>query len=341
MNATIKDICEATGFSTATVSRVLNDSPLVTEATKKRVRAALEKFGYQPHYAARALKLNEAENIAVVFPDLDNGFYTNVLRGVNDMASEFKKHLITAFAHSPRDEREMVLRIARERRADALILMNLTLKDAFLRQLKQWDLPVVLIDRPVAGDAHVSVGMDNRAAVAEMVRHLHQLGHRSIAFVAGPKGTYDADERLHAFQEAMAGRGLSARREMVWQGDFTEEGGARLMAERLQQNIKLPDAIFAANDQMAAGIYRVLRDANYEIPNDVALVGFDDTDVARYLGLTTLHVPMHEIGRTAARLAIALIDGPVKERRVLLPTRLVIRQSCGSSMVPSRSGGEP
>ena len=327
MTATIKDICQATGFSTATVSRVLNGVPLVSAATKKRVQTALDKLGYAPNYAARSLKLKRTGMIAVVFPELDNGFFTEVLRGVDEMASEFNVHLLTAFTHGPLDEKKLILRMLRERRADALILMNLTLPDGLLRQLSRGNLPVVLIDRPLENSPLVSVGIDNRSGATALTQHLIDQGYRDIVFVAGPTGTFDAEERLAAFRQAMKTRGLPVPATSIWKGDFTEASGARLMARHLERGTPLPHAIFAANDAMAIGLLQVLRAAGRSVPDDVALASFDDTDGARHLDLTTVHVPMRLLGSAAAKQALALIDGPVKTRRMVLPTRLVVRGS--------------
>jgi len=331
MTATIKDICRATGFSTATVSRVLNDSPLVTEPTKKRVQEACQRLDYQPHHAARALKLNRTEMMAVVFPELDTGFYTDVLRGLDEMASEFNLHLLTAFTHGPRDEQDLITRMVRERRADAMILMNLTLPDSFLEQLQQWGLPIVLIDRPMKDDALVSVGIDNRGGASAMTRHLIDLGHRNIVFIAGPTDSYDSEERLITFLNTMQTANLPVPASSIWRGDFTENGGAQLMEEYLGRGTPLPDAIFAANDAMAIGIIRVLRKAGQDVPRDVAIVGFDDMDAARHFDLTTAHVPMRLLGKEAARQAIKLIEKQEQVDRVILPTRLVVRGSCQST----------
>ncbi|HMP90238.1 MAG TPA: LacI family DNA-binding transcriptional regulator [Kiritimatiellia bacterium] len=327
MSATIKDICRATGFSTATVSRVLNNSPLVTEETKKRVQQALDRLGYQPHHAARSLKLNRTGMIAVVFPELDNGFFTDVLRGIDEMASEFGTHLLTAFTHGPLDEEELIARMVRERRADSIILMNLTLKDAFLNQIQQWDMPVVLIDRPLKKSGLVSVGIDNRGGAAAMTQHLIDAGHRDFIFIGGPRDTFDAQERLLAFRKVMKLNRLPVPASAIWSGDFTEAGGYRLMSAHLAANRPLPDVIFAANDALAVGAHRALREHGIKVPEQVALAGFDDTDLARHLDLTTVHVPMRMIGREAARQALELLEGRSSQKHMILPTRLVVRRS--------------
>ncbi|NLG33931.1 MAG: LacI family transcriptional regulator [Lentisphaerae bacterium] len=335
MNATIKDICRATGFSTATVSRVLNNSPLVTDTTKEKVQAALDKLNYRPHHAARALKLNRTGMVGVVFPELDNGFFTEVLRGVDEMASEFQIHLLTAFTHGAQDEEELITRMVREHLADALILMHLTLKEDFLRQLIRWNLPIVLIDRPLKDNALVSVGIDNRHGMEEMTRHLLDQGHRRIVFVSGPSGTYDAEERLSVYRKTMKAAGVPVPASSIWQGQFTEESGAYLMKQFLTSGAPLPDAIFAANDAMAIGIHAVLREAGLQVPDDIALASFDDINVARHLDLTTVHVPMRLIGHEAARQALSLIEGRDVSRRIVLPTRLVVRGSSRLARAPA------
>jgi LacI family transcriptional regulator len=334
----IKDICRLTGLSTATVSRAIHDSPLVTDATKKRVREAMAQIGYVPHHAARALKLKRTGLIAVVFPDLDNGFFTEVLRGIDEMAAEFNYHLMTSFLHGPRDDRTAITRLARERRADAIILMNLCFPIRFLRDLGQVGVPTVLIDKPLPSCSMPAVVIDNRSGVRAMTAHLVEQGFRRIVFVAGPRGTYDADQRLAEFRQAAAEAEISPTSD-IWFGDFTEASGHRLMKQFLDQNRDLPDAIFAANDAMAIGVLRALRETGRRVPQDVAVAGFDGIDVARHLGLTTIQVPMRMLGRTAARLAIDKIRGLETPARVVMPVRLEVRTSAlraGGSGLASR-----
>lgn len=331
MHVTLRDVCKKTGFSTATISRVLNNSSLVTEETKRRVLAAVEELGYQPSHTARMLKLKRTDMLAVVFPPLDVGFFTEVLRGIDASSSEHNFHLMTAFSHGPDDERKLINRFVRERRADALILMNLTLPEVYLRGLTRWGLPITLIDRPVPRSKMASVSIDNRSGARAATAHLIEHGHRNIAFITGPKGTYDADERLIAFRETMAENDRPVDERLIWQGRFTESSGREAIAQWLDAGNSLPDAVFAANDQMAIGILGVLRERGYEVPRDMALIGFDDIESARYLGMTSVHVPMRDLGAKAAHVAIQQATG--RETGIVqhrLPTRLIVRASCGS-----------
>ncbi len=329
MHVTLHDVCRKTGFSTATVSRALNGSPLVAEDTRNLVVEAAKELGYQPSHAARMLKLKRADMIAVIFPEIDSGFFTEVLRGIDETASEHSYHLMTAFTHGPDDERNLISRFVWERRVDALILMNLTLPEAYLRDLSLWEHPIVLMDRPVRMDNMYSVSIDNRNGARELTNHLIEHGYRRIAFISGPKGTYDADERLAAFRETMGENGLEVNDRLIWPGQFTEASGRDAVARWLDADNPLPDAIFAANDAMAIGALSLLRERGFRVPRDTALVGFDDIDTAAHLGLTTVHVPMRRMGSIAAQLAVDQISQNKSLTSYRLPVACAVRSSCG------------
>ncbi len=341
MHVTLRDVCKRTGYSTATVSRVLNGSPLVTEATKKRVLAVVEELGYQPSHTARMLKLKRTDMLAVVFPPLDVGFFTEVLRGIDAATSEHNYHMMTAFSHGPEDERKLINRVIRERRADALILMNLTLPESYLRGLTRWGLPVTLIDRPVPRSKMASVSLDNRVGARAATQHLIEHGHKRIAFIRGPDGTYDADERLAAFRATMKEHALPVDERLIWSGRFTEPSGREAMSDWLDSGNSLPDAIFAGNDAMAIGALGVLRERGIDVPRDVALVGFDNVESARYLGLTTVNVPMRDLGAKAAQVAIDQVTRRQAGVTHRLPTELVVRNSCGGHRDPSLTSVAP
>lgn len=329
MHVTLRDVCKKSGFSTATISRVLNASPLVTEETRRRVLAAVEELGYQPSHAARMLKLKRTDMLAVVFPPLDSGFFTEVLRGIDGTASEYNYNLMTAFSHNPEDERKLINRFVCERRADALILMNLTLPETYLRGLTRWGLPITLIDRPVPRSKLASISLDNRSGAYAATMHLIEHGYRSITFITGPKGTYDSEERLAAFRKAMKEKGCPVDDRLIWQGRFTEPSGRETIARWLDAGQSVPDAIFAANDAMAIGAMTELRERGYEVPRDVGVIGFDNIDSAAYLGLTTVQVPMQQLGARAAEVAIQQVAQGRSDITDCLTTELVVRTTCG------------
>ncbi len=339
MHVTLTSVCERTGYSTATVSRVMNGSPLVRETTRKRVLKAIEELGYQPSHAARMLKKQRTEMIAVVFPDIDSGFFTEVLRGIDERAAESGYHIMTAFSHGQRDEQKLVTQFIKERRADGLILMNLSLPATFVKKIASWGLPIVLIDRPVGGSQLTAVCIDNERGAEQAAEHLLSLGYRRIGLLTGPKDSYDAQQRQKGFLRALRKAKVNLPDEMVGRGAFTEESGYRVMTSWIRSAIPLPEAMFAANDAMAVGVLAALREHGLDAPKDMALMGFDDTELARHLGLTTIHVPMRDLGRTAVRASIGQISHEHSEGIHVMPTHLMIRTSCGSKHPRGRTGG--
>jgi len=323
------DVCKAAGVSTATVSRVINKSPLVREPTRKRVMESIEALGYRPSYAARTLARQRTDSLGVILPEIAGGFFTEVLRGIDRVAAQHDMHLMTAFSHGRNDQEELLLRLLHQRRADALISMNLTLPDSFVRESAGQGLPIVLIGRPVEGANIISIALDNAGGADKAVTHLIEHGYKKIAIITGPKHNFDSEKRLEGSREAISRAKLQLPEEMIWQGAFTEESGRLAMMNWMAKGHPLPDAIFACNDQMAFGAMDALREKGHRVPEDVAIIGFDDIESARLLNLSTIHVPMTELGATAAEAALQQISNTVTQTQRVLPTSLVLRRSCG------------
>src|ERR1051325_1847563 len=283
MHATLHDVCRKAGVSTATVSRVVNESPLVTEETRSRVLEAMKSLGYRPSHAARTLARQRTDLIGVVFPEIAGGFFTEVLRGIDDVAAEHHFHLMTAFSHGLADEEQFVTRLLQERRVDALILMNLLLSDEFIKEVAKRGIPVSLIDRPVIGAGLFAVSMDNQTGAEAATNHLLEHGYRKFAILTGPTDNYDAEHRFEGCKRALEKADIRADEIDVWQGAFTESSGRAAIERWLSAGKPLPEAIFATNDAMALGAHEFLRQRGIRVPEDVALVGFDDADSARHL----------------------------------------------------------
>jgi LacI family transcriptional regulator len=322
-------VCRKAGVSTATVSRVINGSPLVTGDTRDRVLKAIRSLGYRPSHAARTLARNRTDILGVVFPEIASGFFTEVLRGIDDVADEHGYHLMTCFSHGLRDEKEFVGRMLRERRMDGLILMNLSTADSAIREMTKHDVPIVLIDRPLEESKLCAITMDNLAGAEAATRHLVEHGHDRIAILTGPEDSYDSRQRFEGFRCALERSNKTIFPDLIWKGAFTEESGIEAMRAWLESRKPLPDAIFASNDAMALGVWSVLRERGVRVPDDVALVGFDDVESARHQELTSVSVPMRAMGRAAAEAAIQQISSHKTQPRRMLPTALVVRRSCG------------
>jgi len=326
--ATLYDVCNKTGLSTATVSRVINGSAQVTEKTRQIVLDAMKELDYQPNQAARMLAGKKTDTIGVVFPEIDNGFYVQVLRGIDDAAKESDLHLLTAFYHDPDGLMDTLQSLASKGRTDALVLMNNSLSDEQVKGLVKNSVPIVLIGHSSeTSTAFDVVGIDNFNGAFAAITHLFGQQHENILLITGPSDNFDSIQRLNGARRAFeeADKDFSAAH--VLEDDFTYEGGIESMTGFLADH-PLPDAVFAFNDRMALGAIEVLKQKGFNVPEDIAVVGFDDSEIALYAGLTTVHVPMRDIGYTAANLAIRRINEPeLDPSTVTVETSLAARKT--------------
>jgi LacI family transcriptional regulator len=345
LSASIKEVALKAGVSIATVSRVLNDKGPVAEATRRRILEAIERLRYVPHGAARSLITNQTDTIGVLLPDLYGEFFSEVIRGIDQAARRNGLHVLISGFHSDRAEIEAVLRALRGR-VDGLIVLSPDVDAQTLRRNLPETLPVVLlntrIDRqtpqaPSTPEAlnFDAINTDNHGGALAMVRHLVALGHRRIALIRGPEENVDARERLRGYRDALRALGVAESLELS--GDFSEESGYRAGQRLLTLNPR-PTAVFAANDSMAIGCLFALRAAGVRVPEDVALAGFDDIPIARYLSpsLSSVHVPIAELGTRAMERLLHAVENKNEHerRRETVATTLVVRGSCGGAPDP-------
>jgi LacI family transcriptional regulator len=336
-HVTLFDICKKAGVSSATVSRVINQSPLVHARTRTRVMKAIRELGYHPSHAARMLARQKTDTIGVIFPDIAGGFYADVLGGIDDVAADSQYHIVTAFSHGDQDTKKLVGSFAQERRVDALIVMNLYPSTApVIKAAVRNGMPIVLLDRPVPGVKVPTISIDNVNGADAAMTHLLDLGYRRIACITGPEDNYDAQQRLEGVRRALARTGVVLSDDLLWPGNFGEESARKAVSTYLERWQSLPEAIFACNDAMAISAMATLQDHGYRVPDDVAIVGFDDIDAARHLGLTSVRVPMREMGTAAARAALDRIQNRETAHITLMPARLTVRRSCGAELLATR-----
>jgi len=327
--ATLYDVCEKTGLSTATVSRVINGSGLVKEATRELVLQAMKELNYRPSHAARRLAGGKTDMIGVVLPLLDNGYYVHVLRGIDNVTTEEKLKLLISFYHSDSDLTEILSSLGREGRNDALILMN---NEFFgpdkVRELAGDDIPIALIGQNHGAiQAIDSVLIDNFQGAYCAVEHLIALRPKSLLLLAGPQHNHDSIERLNGAQKAIQDGSWEMDVSIV-NGDFYHEGGRRVFAEHIKKQGVFPDAVFAFNDAMALGVLDVVADSSLQMPEDIQVIGFDNNEIAQYIGLSTVSFPMQQIGAEAARLVTERIkDKDLEPAIVLVETSLVARKT--------------
>lgn len=344
---TIKDVAREAGVSVATVSRVFNESGPVSVETRQRIRQVAARLQYAPHGVARSLITNKTSTIGALLPDLYGEFFSEVIRGMDQAAQRHGYHLLVSSSHDAKPEIEAAL-LAMRGRVDGVIAMSPHLDAPSLVANVPPSLPVVLLNCPVDGESYDALTIDNRAGAYAMVRHLAGLGHRSIATIRGATGNFDAAERLEGYRDALRDLGLESRPEWEVLGDFTETSGYHAIA-RLLTVAPRPTAIFAANDTMAIGALSALREASIRVPDDIAVTGFDDIPMARYMDppLSSVHVAIAELGTRGVETLLQAIDAKNAHTRChqRLPTTLVIRRSCGaptgSEPLRDRTSGKP
>ena len=324
MSVTIKDVARQANVSVATVSRALNGHENVAEAVRKRVLSVANELRYSPHHAARSLSSRRTHTIGVVLPDLYGEFFSELMRGIDQVARERGLHLLVSSYHGNRAEQGAAVRAMRGR-VDGLLLMS-PFVDGGGAPGDEVDaaMPTLLINSGLPG-GHAALNVDGYGGAHRMVRHLVGAGHRRIAFIAGPADNFDAHERLRGYRAALAEL-LPDAKPWVLEGDFSEAAGHRA-GQELAAADRRPDAVFAANDMMALGCLFAFSQAGVRVPDDVALAGFDDIPLARYVhpSLTTMRVDIAELGGQALR---TLLDaGPDNGETMGVAPDLVVRRS--------------
>ena len=325
---TIKDVARVAEVSVATVSRALNGHSNVVAEVRNRVLAVARDLRYTPNAAARSLSSRRTHTLGVVLPDLYGEFFSELVRGVDQVARMHGLHLLVSSYHGNPEEQGAALRTMRGR-VDGLLVMSPYLSTPVVLAADLDTLPVVLVNTQAVADGVAAIGVDNYGGSLAMVEHLVDVGHRRIAFIAGPEDNFDAHERRRGYSDALA-RLLPGVDAWILPGDFDEASGHHAGKTFLAAPIR-PDAVFAANDMMALGCMFALAHGGVAVPDDIALAGFDDIPLARYVhpGLTTMRVNIADVGGRAARMLLSRIGSAPNTaiESVVLATELIVRES--------------
>ncbi len=332
MKNSIVEIAKHAGVSIATVSRAINNSGSVRKETRNRILQIAEELNYKPNIIARSLSRSRTDTIGVILPELVDEFFTEIIRGIDEEAYRSGQFILVSSSHSQRNIVETLLEFMGSGRVDGVVLLAPELQGEVVQLIKKSKKPVVLMNVCRGIKDIVSFNIDNSQGAYAVTEHLIRHHCQKIAMICGPEGNCDAGDRIRGFKAALRDYEVHFYDELMIQGDFTTRSGyygfTRLMSQRMK-----PDAVFAANDMMAAGLYEAARVLGIQIPGDVAVAGFDDIYLSRLLQprLTTVHVPISELGSKAARYLFRLINGEVEpeEHREELATGLVIGGSCG------------
>ncbi|PYC88362.1 LacI family transcriptional regulator [Streptomyces tateyamensis] len=326
---TLDEVAARAGVSRTAASRVINNLPYVSEAKRAAVEQAVRELGYVPNPTARALAGRRVGSVVLALSSDQPGlfadpFFAEVTVGISSFLEQTELELVLLLADTARGK-ERLRRLLGSRRADGVVLMAVHGDDPLVRLAEQTELPVVFGGLPLTGTPRWYVDPDNRGGARSAVEHLVRGGRRTIAMITGQPDLQAAVAREQGFREALTLAGLSPA--ALAPGGFTQAGGEAAMARLLTERPDL-DAVFAANDGMALGALRALRRHGRRVPEDVAVIGFDDLGEARYADppLTTVHQPVRALGHELARVLLAAIEGQ-DPSPLILPTRLTVRAS--------------
>ena len=330
---TLDTVAARAGVGRGTVSRVINSSPKVSDSAREAVLKAISELGYVPNQAARSLVRRRTDTVALVVSESEERvwgepYFASIIRGITRGLADTGLQLMLTLAQS-RSEHAQLERYLAERHVDGVLLVSVHGNDPFARNMEHLDLPIVLCGVPIGTTPKSYVDADNRGGARAAVDHLVRKGRRTVATIAGPQDMQVGVDRLTGYREALAAAGIAADEELIAYGDFSEADGIARTRELLARRPDV-DAVFAASDPMALGALRVLRDNGRSVPEQVAVIGFDDSATAAHTDppLTTVHQPVEEMGREMARLLVARIRGEQPDpAAVILPTRLVVRDS--------------
>ena len=334
---TIKDIAEQSGVSLSTVSLVLNGNPRISTTTRDRVHKIMKRLGYQPNRMARALAWRHTRTLAVLMPQLKHGFadvyFGEIVSGIYDKACKLGYKILLEVARTDFVESKEYLQLFDQKFVDGILFIGANSKHRFLGDFVDGTRPLLMVNN-YSKDFDLNYVVSNyRYGAWQAAQHLIKLGHRRIGFIGG--GMHEIQTSLdvfESFQEVLAERKIGIDPNLIVDGWLTEEGGMKAAEELLRHDSQLT-AIFAMNDKMALGAIKKLNELGLRVPEDVAVIGFDDIPQAAFSipGLTTVHQPLYEIGKQSCERLIELIHGKTERVQEVVPIYLVVRESCGAT----------
>ena len=334
----LESIARLSGVSRSTVSRVINNSPRVSEEARRKVLDVIRQTNFQPNIAARSLASGNTRILGLVIPTAVTNLFIDpyfplLIQGIT-AACNARDYSMMLWLADVEYERRMIRQILYSSLIDGVLLASMPADDPLLEALLEAERPFVIQGRDPYHDNVAFIDVDNLESSRHATLHLARLGRRRIAHITGPLNTAVGQDRRQGYESALGQSGLSYNPALVAGGDFTYEGGYQAMLHLLPHN---PDSVFVASDTMAQGALHAILENGRTVPQDIALVGFDDMPFAAHMipPLTTVRQPVQRMGSVAAETLIELIEHPsTKPRGIRLPTELVIRASCGFSLRP-------
>ncbi|MDG5472680.1 LacI family DNA-binding transcriptional regulator [Jeotgalibacillus sp. ET6] len=324
--ATIKDVAKLAGVAISTVSYALNNSPKISQATRKKVVEAAKELNYQKNGFASDLKRTKTNTIALILSDLAGPYYSELTKGVQEVTTAHGYDLIACSSQG--GPQSTAVKFLKEKRVDAAIILAHNISDEVIAESARKGFPIIVLDRHVNVDHVVQVEVDNFHGGYVATEHLIQQGSKEIAFISGPVGSHDSERRYNGYITALNEHHLEPKPKWRMHGDFTREGGYRATKMLIAQGT-LPDAVFFANDEMAIGGMQAFKENKIHIPKDISIIGFDDIQLSEFMSppLTTIKQPKYEAGALAMHLILQQLTGAEVNEYYKLSTELVVRKS--------------
>ena len=331
--STIRDVAKRAGVAPITVSRVINNSGYVSQEKRERVETAVAELDYVPNILARSFRSKQTRTIALILTDITNPFWTEVAHGVEDAAREHKFNVILCNTDESESRQVEYVSVLIQKQVDGILLVPARSRPEATEAIQKRGTAVVVLDRQVpTADVDV-VRCDSEGGAYQLVQHVLSLGHRQVAVLTGPKDVSSAQDRVVGYRRAFLDANIEIIEDLIFYGKFIQASGYE-MAQRALLATPQPTALFAANNFIAIGAWRALRDAGLRIPEDITLVGFDDLPAGLVVDpfLTVAAQPGYEMGKQATELLLDRLtnDAPTEPQRIVLPTRLIIRHSSGA-----------
>lgn len=332
---TLREIAKIAKVSHTTVSRALNNDQRVREETKNRILRLVNKLGYKPDSRARQLALKRSNLIGLVVPDIRNPFYAELARGIEDKAHQEGYNVIFCSTDNKLERMETYVHLMIDVGVDGLIFTSARLREPLVEKLIAEQLPLVLVNRKLSGDAFNYVVLNNLKGAYEVTKHLIDLGYTKIAIIDGPSNVSTGLERLRGYQRALKDYHIALNPDYIIHGPFARVTGYE-GAKRLLEMENPPQAIFGGSDYIAMGVIDAVEKMGLRVPEDIGLVGFDDTEFAsnQKIRLTTVSQNKYEMGNLGVQILIDLIErkNPNYTHKVILEPRLIVRESCGQKL---------
>jgi LacI family transcriptional regulator len=336
--ATIHDVAKRAGVAPITVSRVINNSGYFSQDTRARVEAAIAELEYVPNRLASSLRSKRTNTLALVITDITNPFFTTLARGVEDTASDAGYTVIFCNTDESDVEERKYLQVLLQQQVDGILLVPARSTSTSLEVIRKQDTPVVVLDRRIPPGENVDVvRCENEDGAYRLTRLLIDLGHERIAILSGPMGVSTAEDRLMGYQRAIAETGQPPNPDLIIYGEFNQASGYAMLQCLLTAQPR-PTAIFAANNMIGIGALNAIRDANLRVPDDIAMVSFDDlpANLLTFPFFTVAAQPAYDMGRTATQLLLARLAGQVPDayQEIILPVEMIVRHSSGKQVQP-------